>query len=229
MQLFRYLQSQGLGSKKQCLAYIAQQAVCVNQKVLCDPKAEVISEEVEHLSLFDELVLHVPLPYFYFVLHKPAYYETSHNPSVYPSVFSLFPDNIRALKPQAVGRLDADTTGLLLITNDGQFNHDMTSPKGHVSKVYEVTLKHPADDLFCDKLRQGVLLKDETQLTVAKQAFLIHERLLSLEIQEGKYHQVKRMVAAASNRVEKLHRTQFGSYSLNGLPEGKWLQVSKRE
>ena len=89
----------------------------------------------------------------YILLNKPANYETSHKPHHYPSVFSLFPDHMRNIDMQAIGRLDADTTGVLLVTNDGQFNHRMTSPKHKVPKLYQVRLKHPADNSLQCSLR----------------------------------------------------------------------------
>ena len=167
----------------------------------------------------------IPLPYFYILLNKPAGYETSHKPRDYPSVFSLLPDQVRAADIQAVGRLDADTTGVLLITNDGQFNHRMTSPKHKVDKIYRATLKHAADPSLCAQLQAGVLLHDDNE-TVAAQAAELHDaHTLILTIREGKYHQVKRMVAAAGNRVEHLHRLQFGLWDTQDLQAGEWRFV----
>ena len=227
MQLFRYLQLQGLGSKKQCIQWIEDAQVMVNQQVIDNSKAEIIPQDIQQLTVCGQEICRVSLPFFYLLLHKPAGYETSHQPQHYPSVFSLLPDNIRQLKPQAVGRLDADTTGLLLITNDGQYNHHLTAPRHHIRKIYEVTLKHRTDTQLVSQLLTGVLLKDEALPSCATHAFLRDPKLLSLEIEEGKYHQVKRMVAAAGNRVVQLHRTHFGPYSLDSLPQGQWLFVEK--
>ena len=118
--------------------------------------------------------------------------------------------------------LDADTTGVLLITNDGQFNHRMTSPKHKVAKLYQVGLKHAADADLCTQLRNGVLLHDDNETVHAAAAELADSHTLLLTITEGKYHQVKRMVAAAGNRVESLHRLRFGTWECADLAPGQW-------
>jgi len=146
MQLIKYLQSQGIGSRKQCQWLIQNDCVEINDTIRNDTKADIDPAEVQTLRIDGEDIVVVPMPYFYILLNKPADYETSHKPQQYPSVFSLFPDHMRNIDMQAVGRLDADTTGVLLITNDGQFNHRVTSPKHKVPKLYRVTLKQPADD-----------------------------------------------------------------------------------
>ena len=105
---------------------IQNDCVEINDTVYNDAKADIDPAEVQTLRIDGEDIVVVPMPYFYILLNKPADYETSHKPRDYPSVFSLFPDHMRNIDMQAVGRLDADTTGVLLITNDGQFNHRMT-------------------------------------------------------------------------------------------------------
>ncbi len=228
MQLLRFIQAQGLGSKKQCRLYIKHGQIEINGLVCTDTDLTISPDSIKELKLDGENIPLLPLPFFYLLLYKPENFETSHKPQSFPSVFSLLPENFRQQNLQAVGRLDADTTGVLLITNDGQYNHQLTSPKHHVSKIYEVSLKHPADEQLVQKLLDGVLLNDEETTIKAKNAELINNMLLKLEIQEGKYHQVKRMVAAAGNRVEQLHRTHFGDYTLDGLTKGQWKLVEKR-
>ena len=205
MNLLKYLQAQGIDSRKGCLWLIKHELVKINGEIWTNEKALVI-----------------PLPYYYILLNKPANFETSHKPRDYPSVFTLFPNQLRATDLQAVGRLDADTTGVLLITNDGQFNHRMTSPKHKVDKIYWVTLKHSADEDLCQQLKNGVLLHDENETIAAKDAILKNETTLILTINEGKYHQIKRMIAAAGNRVEALHREQFGQWDTQDLALGEW-------
>jgi 16S rRNA pseudouridine516 synthase len=133
----------------------------------------------------------------------------------------------RGLQP--VGRLDQDTTGLLLLTDDGPLLHKLTSPKHHVPKVYEVTCKHPVTQAMCDKLLKGVVLDDDPTPVKADAAVAVPaadggETLhLRLTLLQGKYHQVKRMVAAVSNRVEGLHRSEIGRLTLpEDLAPGQW-------
>lgn len=222
MQLLKYLQAQGLGSRKTCQWLIDNDCVAINGEIRNQPKAEIDPAAVSALTVDGEDITVVPQPHFYILLNKPADYETSHKPRDYPSVFSLFPDTMRNIEMQAVGRLDADTTGVLLITNDGQFNHRMTSPKHKVAKCYRVTLKHPAGQALCDTLCAGVLLHDDNETVAAAAAELADAHTLLLTITEGKYHQVKRMVAAAGNRVEQLHRLNFGPWQADHLPPGGW-------
>lgn len=222
MQLVKYLQAQRYGSRKQCRHLVQDERVAVNGEILSDPAAEIDPAAVSQLEIDGEAQLLIPLPHYYIVLHKPAGYETSHKPRDYPSVFSLLPDQVRAADIQAVGRLDADTTGVLLITNDGQFNHRMTSPKHKVDKIYRATLKHAADPSLCAQLQAGVLLHDDNEIVAAQAAELHDAHTLILTIREGKYHQVKRMVAAAGNRVEHLHRLQFGPWDTQDLQAGEW-------
>lgn len=222
MQLLKYLQSQGLGSRKQCQWLIDNDCVTINGALWNNPKSVIEPDTVKTLNIDGDDVIVVPMPYFYILLNKPADYETSHKPQQYPSVFSLFPDHMRNIDMQAVGRLDADTTGVLLITNDGQFNHRMTSPKHKAAKIYRVTLKHAADDSLCETLKHGVLLHDDNETVRAAEAFLADEKTLIMTITEGKYHQVKRMVAAAGNRVEHLHRDKFGDWDTQDLGFGEW-------
>lgn len=222
MNLVKYLQSQGIGSRKQCQWLIENGCVALNGQTVCQPRSDVLPDDVHTLHIDGEAFAVVPQPFFYIILNKPAGFETSHKPRDYPSVFSLFPDHMRNIDMQAVGRLDADTTGILLITNDGQFNHRMTSPKHKAAKVYRATLKHPADGLFCQRLLDGVLLHDDNETVAAEAAEMADPHTLLLTISKGKYHQVKRMAAAAGNRVEALHRTSFNGWTADDIPPGQW-------
>lgn len=169
------------------------------------------------------------------MLHKPAGIECSQKPSAWPSVYTLLPAPLRQ-RPnkgavtgvQAIGRLDQDTTGLLLLTDDGQLIHRLASPKHDVPKVYEVTLKHPADAGLCAKLLAGVVLDDDPRPVRAAACELDGPLHLRLTLTGGKYHQVKRMVAAAGNRVEALHRSQIGGLQLPpdlAVGQWRWLQA----
>ena len=161
MNIIKYLQAQGLGSRKQCQNWVKGGWIAIDGEIVDDTKAEVHLDGRRVVKLDEDTVPTVDLPYFYILLNKAPDTETSHKPQQYPSVFSLLPNNFRDIDIQAVGRLDADTTGAIILTNDGQFNHRVTSPKHHVAKIYRVTLKHAAEQSLCDKLIKGVLLDDE--------------------------------------------------------------------
>ena len=131
---------------------------------------------------------------------------------------------------QAVGRLDQDTTGMLLLSDDGQFIHRLSSPKKHVPKVYQVTTKHPADAAQVQRLLAGVVLDDDPKPVRAAACEIVGSHRMDITLMEGKYHQVKRMIAAVSNRVEGLHRSRIGGYELPAdLPPGGWKWLSVEE
>ena len=159
----------------------------------------------------------------YLALNKPVGYECSHQPQYHASVFSLLPRPLVERGVQCVGRLDEDTSGLLLLSDDGQFIHTYSSPKKKVPKVYDVTAKHPVSDAQLAALRDGVLLRDERLPIAAVAVERSGERRFLLTVAEGKYHQVKRMVGAAGNRVEALCRIAVGGLALPAdLAPGQW-------
>ena len=126
-----------------------------------------------------------------------------------------------------MGRLDQDTTGLLLLTDDGQFIHRMSSPRHHVPKVYDVTARHPVDEQQIVRLLDGVVLEDDPRPVRAAACELMRDGRLRLTLTEGKYHQVKRMIAAVGNRVEALHRSRIGRLELPpDLLPGQWRWLS---
>ena len=220
MQLERLLQKHGFGTRKGCRGLIRDERVAVNGQICDDPFADIPTANL----VFS--VDGVDWPYAEFaslMLNKPAGYECSRKPQHHPSVLELLPRPLRERDVQPIGRLDEDTTGLLLITDDGQLNHQLSSAKRKVPKIYLATTKHPLDQAQIDQLLAGVLLNDEPEPIAAAGAEIVGEHLLRLTVTEGKYHQVKRMVAAVGNRVEALHREAVGQLSLpDDLPPGEW-------
>ncbi|MDN7676353.1 16S rRNA pseudouridine(516) synthase [Burkholderia oklahomensis] len=227
MDLESILFTQGFGSRRQCRALVEAGRVAVGGATCTDAHA---SFDTARLA-FE--VDGVAWPYHaraYVVLNKPAGYECSREPQHHSSVFRLLPPQFAERGVQCVGRLDQDTTGLLLLSDDGQFVHAYTSPKRKVPKTYVATVRHPLDDAQLDALRAGVLLHGEPTPIAAVAAHARGERLLEMTVAEGKYHQVKRMVAAASNRVEALHRASIGGFTLPAdLAEGAWRWLDERD
>ncbi len=221
MELERLLRSQGFGSRPECRVLIRSDRVSVDGKICDDPYAEF---EPDGFSFTVDGVQWKYRKFAYLALNKPCDYECSHKPKHHPSVYNLLPRPFMTRGVQAVGRLDEDATGLLLMTDDGQFIHTYTSPKKLVPKVYEVTTKHVVDDVQVNALLSGVQLNDEPSLIAAAACEQLSERLMRLTVTEGKYHLVKRMIAAASNRVEALHRVSIGGFALpESLPTGQWM------
>jgi 16S rRNA pseudouridine516 synthase len=220
MKLAQVLFSQGFGTRRECADLIGAGLVTVGGDVCADPDREVAVEGLafgvagETWAYRERALL---------VLNKPAGYECSQKPKHHPSVYSLLPAPLRRRDVQAIGRLDEDTTGLLLFTDDGSLIHRWTSPKRHLPKVYDVTCKHLADARLVERLLDGVELADSPQAVRATACEQTGVRTLRLTLTEGKYHQVKRMVAAAGNRVEALHRSTFGGLTLPAdLSPGRW-------
>ncbi|GHT82901.1 pseudouridine synthase [Betaproteobacteria bacterium] len=226
MQIERILHSQGFGSRKDCRALIRAGRLSVNGEICDDPAAGFDPGSTDgtpglEFSLDGELWQFRARAYL--MLHKPAGYECSAKPVFHPSVFSLLPAQLLARGVQCVGRLDQDTTGLLLFSDDGQFIHRWSSGRKNIPKVYEATLKHPADERLIAQLLAGVVLHDDPVPVVAQACALPAPQCLHLTLCGGKYHQVKRMIAAASNRVEALHRSRIGGLELDpALPPGQW-------
>jgi 16S rRNA pseudouridine516 synthase len=154
-----------------------------------------------------------PQPLSYFMMNKPAGYVSNQDDANHPSAMSLIAGHFNP-PLHCAGRLDADTTGLLLLTNDGQWSHQVASPNRDKSKVYIVQLAEPISDSELEPLRVGILLNNEDKPTRAATATLRSETSVELAITEGKYHQVKRMFAAIGHHVSDLHRAQIGSLLL---------------
>lgn len=227
MRIEEILYTQGFGTRRVCAGLVQQGLVRVAGAVVADPATEFETEGLRFTVQGTEWAYHEKA---YLMLHKPAGTECSQKPSTYPSIYTLLPSPLR-LRPnkgavqgvQAIGRLDQDTTGLLLLTDDGQFIHRMGSPKHHVPKVYEVGTKHAIDDTQVARLLAGVVLDDDPKPVRAAACEAVGPLQLRLTLTEGKYHQVKRMLAAVGNRVETLHRSRIGLLALpEDLAPGQW-------
>lgn len=220
MRLEQILFSQGFGTRHECRGLIALGQVAVGSEIKRDPDEDIATEELvftvkgESWPYCEKALL---------MMNKPAGYECSQKPIHHPSVMQLLPPPLRCRGVQPVGRLDADTTGLLIFTDDGALLHRLTHPKRHVPKRYRVTCKHPPSEKMLADLTSGVKLKDEKETLAADDIVLVDEHTIDMTITSGKYHQVKRMVAAAGNRVEALERIAFGALRLpEELPRGQW-------
>ena len=242
MQLQDILYSQGFGTRRVCAGLVQQGWVELYSRDDASAAPEKCTDSTADLDPegLRYRVQGVDWEYHakgYIVLNKPAGTECSQKPSTYPSIYTLLPPPLRQ-RPcksaiqglQAVGRLDQDTTGMLLLSDDGQFIHRMSSPKKHVPKVYRVTAKHPVTQEMVDQLLAGVVLDDDPKPVKAAACVLVDSHVLDLTLTEGKYHQVKRMLAAVGNRVEGLHRARMGSLDLpEDLAPGQWRWLTAED
>ena len=227
MLLEKMLQSQGFGSRKYCQQLIKNGAVSIQDEIQKDLKYRIHDLTDFNFQVFDQN--YVYREKVYIILNKPKGFECSHQPHHHQSVFSLLPDLLIQRNIAAVGRLDQDTTGLLLLTDDGQYLHTLTHPKKHVPKVYHVTMIDPITVDQMHQLEQGVELHSEKSFFAATNVTLLNETQLSMTIHQGVYHQVKRMIAAVGNKVTALHRHKIGQLELPNLAEGEWMYLTETQ
>lgn len=165
----------------------------------------------------------------YLMLHKPEGVISATTDSQQPTALDLLPPRVRQ-GLHIAGRLDADTTGLLLLTTDGQWSHRITSPRVNCPKTYRVTLSEPIAATAIAQLEKGVMLHNESRPTSPARVQKLNDRLIDLTISEGRYHQVKRMLAAVGNHVDRLHRWRIGSVVLDpDLAPGQFRELNADE
>ncbi|AKU24240.1 16S rRNA pseudouridine(516) synthase [Massilia sp. MB5] len=228
LSLDRILQSQGFGTRKYCRALIEDGDVLVAGAVQDNYKTTFDTEGLV-LQVFEEEWVY--REHLYLALYKPADYECSRKPSHHPGVLTLLPEQFSWREVQPVGRLDHDTTGMLLMSDDGPFIHAQSSPKRHVPKVYQATTHDPVTPELIAQLRAGVQLHDEPAPLAALVCEQRGAHQLEIVLEQGKYHQVKRMLAAAGNHCSALHRSAIGGLELAslGLQEGEWCYLTPEQ
>ena len=232
MTLEQILFSQGFGTRKMCRLLIADGEVTIGGAVCTDPAAQWdVDADNDNPIMFsvngETWQYHAKA---YLVLNKPTGFECSQKSKAHPSIYTLLPAPLRTRDVQSVGRLDHDTTGLLLFSDDGQFIHRMASPKHHVPKIYEVTTSEAVTDKQIESLCRGVVLDDSPIPVVALACERVTPTHLKLTLAQGKYHQVKRMLAAVGNHVAALQRSQVGRFVLpQELAIGEWRFLSTEE
>ena len=226
--LDRILQSQGFGTRKYCRELIEYGEVSINGEVVTDHRSAFESSGLQ-FSLFDETWTY--REHVYIALNKPADCECSRKPSHHPGVLSLLPEQFSLRDVQPVGRLDHDTTGLLLMSDDGTFIHAQSSPRRHIPKVYIATTQDPVTPELVAKLLGGVKLHDEPAPLAAVVCRMLDTHQLEIVLEQGKYHQVKRMLAAAGNHCAALRRTEIGRLKLDALDlaEGEWCYLDEAQ
>ncbi|GAA6133983.1 16S rRNA pseudouridine(516) synthase RsuA [Oceaniserpentilla sp. 4NH20-0058] len=228
MRLDKYLSDHTDLTRSLASKSIRQGRVSVN-RIKAKSGAQKIHPLSDHIQLNGEAIA-AQLANRYFMMNKPQGLVCANSDGDHPLVFDVMHAEHNLQKLHTVGRLDKDTTGLLLITDDGHWSHCITSPKHHQAKTYRARLAEPliaeAEQLFS----QGVTLKDDVKPTLPAQLERISEQEVLLTIHEGRYHQVKRMFAALGNRVETLHRHSIGSITLDSdLLPGHYRALSEQE
>lgn len=224
MRLDKYLCDIGIGTRSEVKEIIKKNRIRVNDSIIKDPSFHINTNDIVTLDgtrvMYEE--------YRYYMLNKPAGVVSATEDKQDKTVIDLLEaENTRGLFP--VGRLDKDTVGLLLITNDGELSHRLLSPKKHVDKCYYVELEHAIEKEDITALCEGVDIGDD-ELTMPARVEAITPKSVYLTITEGRYHQVKRMMKAIDNEVVYLKRVSFGSLLLdNSLKEGEYRRLDDDE
>jgi 16S rRNA pseudouridine516 synthase len=226
--LERILQSQGFGTRKWCSELIAAGEVSIDGETITDSRAMIETGGLVFKIYGEAWTFR---EHVYIALNKPSSFECSRKASHHPGVLTLLPEQFTLRDAQPVGRLDHDTTGLLLMSDDGPFIHQQSSPKRHIPKIYIATTHDPATPELVARLLAGVKLHDEDMPLAAATCRIIDNHRLEIVLEQGKYHQVKRMLAAAGNHCISLHRSQIGELKLDtlGLAAGEWCYLDESQ
>lgn len=225
LRLDRWLVTLGVGSRSEVQKLVKKGAVWVNSAVVRDPACQVDETAatliVNGQPLDGRLNRHV-------MLHKPAGLLTAARDKKQPTVMDLLPEVYGAIGCMPVGRLDKDTTGLLLLTTDGELNHRLLSPGRHVDKTYLAQVDGPLEARHVEAFAAGLSLSDfDAQ---PSELVIVGPQTGRVTVHEGKFHQIKRMFSAVGREVTKLHRESFGSLTLDpALPEGAWRELTDAE
>ena len=226
MRLDKFLAENTGLTRSQANKALRQSAVTINGEIEKNGATKISRED--EICFEGEL-----LPWvedgLYFMLYKPQGYVCSNDDGDYPTIYQFF-DYPLAGKLHSTGRLDVDTTGLVLLTDDGQWSHRITSPKHHCEKTYLVTLADPVESHYMQACEEGILLRGEKEPTKPAKLEILDDYNVNLSISEGRYHQVKRMFAALGNKVTALHRWKIGAIELDeNLAEGEFRALSETE
>ena len=222
MKLLRLIANLGYGSRRQVQQMFREGRIT-------DAQGDVLyaDDKVEHDNIrIDDEVLDPP-PGLILMLHKPAGYTCSTKDQG-RLIYDLLPERFRDRDPvlSSVGRLDRDTSGMLLMTDDGQLLHRIVSPKSKLDKVYEAQLAHDLSGSEGSRFASGtLLLESDDKPLLPAELDVLGPRAARLTLHEGRYHQVRRMFAAVGNHVQALHRSRIGGLGLDDLAEGQWRQL----
>ena len=223
MRLDKFICKSTEFTQREATQQIHAGVVCINGEVAANEASQVHQNNTVTLQ-GEELIARA---FRYLMLHKPAGTICSNIDEHYPSLFN-FIDVDRASELHIAGRLDADTTGLVLLTDDGHWSYNITVPTKLCPKTYRVVLSRPISSKAKQQFEQGIQLQGEAELTKPAKLEIISNNEVLLTITEGRFHQVKRMFAAVGNRVASLHREQIGEVSLD-VDVGRWRYLTVDE
>lgn len=231
MRLDKFLANSGIGTRKEVKELLKKRLIKVNDEIVKDGKIHV-NENEDTVKYKDEIISYKK--FVYIMLNKPNGVISATEDKVHKTVIDLLGDEYRTFEVFPVGRLDIDTEGLLLLTNDGVLSHNLLSPNKHVDKKYYVELEKLLTKMDIDKLEKGVELKDFTtkdaKVEIIENGEESDKIRVYITISEGKFHQVKRMFKAVGNEVKYLKRVKMGTLSLDeNLKLGEYRELTEDE
>lgn len=213
----------------------AAEAIVKSGRVSLKSTGEILNRVNEKVLptdlLLDGALLEFPLG-LTVLYNKPCGLVCSHDPREGKRIYDQLPERwlLRNPRPTSIGRLDKDTSGLLIITDDGDLNHRLTSPRHKVEKEYQVLVDKPLEEELVARFASGeLMLEGEVKPCLPAQLSIIAEYSASVILMEGRYHQVRRMFAACGYHVEKLHRNRLGEWTLDGVAEGEWRELDMQQ
>jgi 16S rRNA pseudouridine516 synthase len=230
MRIDKWLSNTGFGSRKEVKQLLKSGAVTLNGNVIKDPKTQA-NPDKDHVVVHGEEVIYKE--FIYLMMNKPQGVISATEDSRHETVIDLLELEDQGFEPFPVGRLDKDTEGLLILTNDGQLAHSLLSPKKHVPKTYFAKINGSIPENTYEKFKEGIVLEDGYQTQPAKLKIVqdsMDESEIYLTITEGKFHQVKRMFEAVDRKVTFLQRVQMGNLKLDEtLPLGTYRELTEEE
>ncbi len=226
IRLDKLLSNEGIASRKELRAIIKAGRVTVNGNAVCNPETKV--ESGSDIIRFDGRILKYS-EYHYYMMDKPCGILTATEDKEQKTVLDLLPPEVRRMGVFPIGRLDKDTSGLLLITNNGEFAHRVISPKSNIEKLYFAKVDGIPTAEDAEEFEKGLILSDGTKCLPAKLE-ITGENKCFVTVREGKYHQVRRMLASRGKRVEQLRRLRIGSLSLDSsMKTGDFRELAQNE
>lgn len=234
LRIDKYLADCGLGTRSEVKKYIKAKQITVNGEVVAKPELK-IDENADEICFKGQPITYEK--YVYYLLHKPAGCVTAKQDNVHKTVMEYFPEDIRAKDIAPVGRLDLDTEGLLLFTNDGPLTHHLLSPTHHIPKTYYAILDKEVPASAIEQFKEGVDIGDDKPTLPAELVILPVEigkegnnvYSAELTIHEGRFHQVKRMFEAVGCTVTYLKRLSMGTLTLGELSKGEYRKLTEAE
>ena len=225
LRIDKYLADCGIGTRSEVKKYIKSKQITVNGDIISKPDFKV-NETSDKVCFKGKEIMYEK--YVYFLLHKPAGCVTAKQDNLHKTVMEYFPEEICAEDISPVGRLDLDTEGLLLFTNDGSLTHHLLSPTHHIPKTYYAVLDKEVPEAAIELFKTGVDIGDD-KLTLPAELVIISKNEAELTIHEGRFHQVKRMFEAVGCTVTYLKRLSMGSLTLGELEKGEYRKLTEEE